>query len=371
MNPLVPEAPVKPAPVPASWSPWGLTALLLVHHFGLWGWTAFSRGLPLLEVLDRWDSQHYSTLVLTGYVWPLWAFLPLYPGVVWCVRQVLGGSLPPPLVGCLVSTLCLLAFVAWNTRWSREGKLREAMTPRTAWGWFLLLYGPGSFALHSHHTEGLFLVLSFGALAFASRGQLLASAGLVVLCVWTRNQGSFVALTAALLLAARESTWRERCVRFATLGAVALLAFGGLLGFEWSQAGDALAFLKAQREWHHVDSVGGALRGLWLGNPWHTGFSAWLGLRHLFGALWLVVALALLRRDKPLGFYALVSLAVMLPQGDLGNAFRFGAVLFPVLFSAGDWLASRPPWLRWPVAVLVVWLNHKVTHAYAIGAWAY
>lgn len=365
-----PTPPVKTGPECSAWVPWGLTALMLAHHLGLWAWTSVRRDIPLLSLLNRWDAEHYSTLVREGYVWPLWAFLPLYPGGVWLVRQGMGGGLTPQVVGCGLSTLCLLGFVAWNTRWSRQG-LGEPMTPRTSWGWFLLLYGPASFALHSHHTEGLFLLLSFGALAFALRGELAPAVVLTALCVWTRNQGTFVALTAALLLAGREPTWRGRLTRFGAVGAGALVAFGGLLAFEWRQAGDPLAFLQAQREWHHVGSVWEMLQGLWLGNAWHTGFSGWLLLRHLFGALWLVVAVALLRRDKALGLYALLSLGVMLPQGDLGNAFRFGAVLFPVMFLAGDWLAARPAWLRWTVAVGVVWLNHKVTHAYAIGGWAY
>ncbi|WP_158622154.1 mannosyltransferase family protein [Corallococcus sp. CA047B] len=368
---LSPQAPSPRVATPSVWAPWGLTVAMLVHHFGLWAWTSSSRGIPLLQMLDRWDSNLYSRLVTEGYTWPLWAFLPLYPGTVWLLRQGLGGTLPPQLVGCLLSTPCLLAFVAWNTRWSRQGRLVGALTAGTGWGWFLLLYSPASFTLHSHHTEGLFLLLSFGALAFAARGALLSSAVLVALCVWTRNQGVFVAITAALLLAGREPSWRSRALRFAALGALALLAFGGLLAFEWARAGDPFMFMKAQREWNHVDSVWGAVRGLWLGNPWHKGFNGWLLLRHVFGALWLVAALALLRRDRALGLYALLSLLVMLPQGDLGNAFRFGAVLFPVWFLAGDWLATRPAWVRWTVAVLCVWLNHKVTHAYAIGRWAY
>ncbi|RKH64558.1 mannosyltransferase family protein [Corallococcus llansteffanensis] len=356
---------------PLTWAPWALTALMLAHHFGLWAWTSVSRGIPLLQMLDRWDSHHYSTLVLEGYSWPLWAFLPLYPGAVWLLREGLGGTLAPQVVGCLLSTLCLIAFVALNWHWSRRGRLSAAMTPRTAWGWFFFLFGPASFTLHSHHTEGLFLLLSFGALAFAARGALVPSAVLVALCIWTRNQGTFVAITAALLLAGREPSWRARLTRFTAMGVLAVLAFAGLLAFEWMQSGHPFMFMKAQREWNHVDSVWGAVRGLWFGNPWHKGFNGWLVLRNLFGAVWLVAALALLRRDRALGLYALLSLAVMLPQGDLGNAFRFGAVLFPVMFLAGDWLATRPGWLRWSVALLAVWLNHKVTHAYAIGRWAY
>ncbi|GMU04360.1 hypothetical protein [Corallococcus caeni] len=354
-----------------AYAPWGLVLLVLVHHFGLWAWTSWHRGIPALLVLDRWDSHHYSTLVLDGYSWPLWAFLPLYPGLVWLVRLGLGGTLPPQVVGTLLSTACLLGFIAWNTHEARQAPPGHGMTARTPWGWFAFLYGPASFALHSHHTEGLFLLLSFGALACASQGRLLPSAVLVSLCIFTRNQGCFVAISAALLVALREPSWRERFIRFGVMGGVALLAFAGLLLFEWNRSADPFMFLKAQREWNHVDSLWGAIRGLWFGNAWHRGFNGWLVLRNVFGAVWLVFAVVLWRRDRALGLYALLSLVVMLPQGDLGNAFRFGAVLFPVMFVAGDWLATRPGALRWTVALGLVWLNHKVTHAYAIAKWPY
>jgi hypothetical protein len=355
----------------ASLAPWGLAALLLVHHFGLWAWTSWRRDLPPLSLLDRWDSHHYSTLVLDGYTWPLWAFLPLYPALVGGVRSALGGTLPPQVVGTVLSSLCLLGFVAWNQRAARQGALPEGLTARTPWGWFAFLYAPASFALHSHHTEGLFLLLSFGALVLASRGQLLPSALLVALCVFTRNQGCLVAIAAALLVALREPSWRRRWMRFVAMGSLGALAFGGMLFFEWRASGDPLMFLKAQREWNHVDSLWGAVRGLWFGNPWHRGFSGWLALRHVLGAVWLVAGVALWRRSRALSVYVLLSLLVMLPQGDLGNAFRFGAVLFPMMFFVGDWLAARPGPVRWGVALLMVWLNHKVTHAYAIGSWPY
>ena len=50
-----------------------------------------------------------------------------------------------------------------------------------------------------------------------------------------------------LLLAGREDTWPRRLVRFGTVGAVALLSFSGFLLFEWTQAADPLAFMKALR----------------------------------------------------------------------------------------------------------------------------
>jgi hypothetical protein len=348
----------------------GLTALMLAHHFGLWAWTSFRRGFPLLTALDRWDSHLYSVIITDGYDPALRAFLPLYPGLVWLLRAALGGTLPPQVLGTVLSTLCLLAFTAWVSRRALQPEASSPLTPRTSWGWFFFLYSPASFALHSHHTEGLFVLLSFAALISAWDGRVLWAALFAALCVWTRNQGVFVAVTAATLLAMQPGAWRERLARFALVGAVAFASFLGFLTFQWMTSGDALAHMHAQQNWHHADSLWSAIRGLWFGNDWHKP-GWWLGLRNLFAAVLLAPTVWLLRRKSPLGAYGMLSLLVMLPQGDLGNAFRFGAVLFPLLFLVGDWFAARPAWLRWSVALLTVWLNHKVTHSFSIGSWAY
>ena len=72
--------------------------------------------------------------------------------------------MPTPLLGSLLSSGLLLAFVAWA---SGRPQTDAPLVPRTGWGWFLFLFSPASYALHSHHTEGRFLLLSFGALVRA------------------------------------------------------------------------------------------------------------------------------------------------------------------------------------------------------------
>ncbi|WNG26765.1 hypothetical protein F0U62_24150 [Cystobacter fuscus] len=350
---------------------WGLCALLLVHHFGLWAWTAWHRGFPLLAGLDHWDSGHYSTLVTRGYATPLWAFLPLYPLTVKLVSGALGGGVPPQVLGCVLSTGLLVAFVAWVHQRASRREVLSPLEPRTRWGWFFFLFSPASFALHSHHTEALFLLLSLGAFACAWEGHFWRAAVFAGLCVWTRNQGVFVAIVAALLLAERvPGSARQRLLRFAGLGFLSLAAYGGMILFEWRASGDPLAHLHSQSSWPHVDSAWGALRTLWLGNP-HQDWDRWEIPRALFSFLLLGGSLALARVNRPLGLYGVLSFAVMLPQGEFANALRFGAVLFPVLFLLGDALAARPAWLRWSVAILAFWANHKITHGFVNGFWAY
>ncbi|WNG40664.1 hypothetical protein F0U61_48480 [Archangium violaceum] len=352
------------------WFALGLCSLMLVHHFGLWAWTAHRRGFPLLQGLLHWDSSFYSTIATQGYTPYQWAFLPLYPMTVRLVRAFLGGEVPPQVVGCVLSSVCLLAFVFWAQRRGSERDNVFPLAPRTMWGWFFFLYTPASYALHSHHTEGLFLLLSLGAFLSAWEERFWLTALFAGLCVWTRNQGMFVAVVAALLLAERAQGGRDRLIRFAGVGALTLAAFGGLLAAEWIDTGDPLAHFHAQANWQHVDSAWGALRTLWYGNPGqHLG--GWSLRRGIFFALLLALSVAMLRKSRPLALYGLLSLAVMLPQGDFSNAFRFGAVLFPLLFLLGDWLATWPAWLRWPVAGYILVFNHKVTHGFIIGVWAY
>lgn len=343
---------------------------MLAYHLGLWAWTMFRRGLTPGEALDRWDSALYTHIILEGYDPALRAFLPVYPRTVGLLHTLTGGSVPPWVLGFVLSTLCLLAFSLWVARRVELQGDTSPLVPRTAWGYAFLLFSPASFALHSHHTEALFLLLSFAALASAWDGHLWRAALFAALCVWTRNQGVFVAVASGLLVARAPGPWRERLMRFAAVGAVTGAAFAGLLYYQWRETGDALAHVHAQQYWKHPDSMAGALSKLWTETTWDRTFG-WLGLRNLFALVWLVGSLALLRRSVALGLYCLVSVGVMVLQGDLGNAFRYGSVVFPMLFWWGDWLAARPAWLKWTVALLVLWLNHKVTHGLAIGRWVY
>ena len=351
------------------WIPLALTGAMIVHHAVLWALTAARRGFSLLEVMNRWDSAHYTAIVEQGYSGVLYAFLPLYPALVAAARRFLGDAVAVPWIGAALSTAFLLSFVAWcATREEPAPPEHSPLTPRTGWGWFALLYSPASYALHSHHTEAVFLLLSFGALASAWDGRAWRAAVFCALCVWTRNQGVFVAGAAALLLIERAPSGARRIARSVPIIVLAASAYAALMVWEYHQAGDPFAHLRAQRHWVPVTTVGEAFRGLWWGRH---GPGATHVLHNLFAAALVLASVLVWRRSRALALYGLISIAVMLPQGDLGNSFRFGAVLFPALFAAGDWIAYRPWWVRVAVASAVAWLNHRVTHAFAIGNWAY
>jgi hypothetical protein len=82
----------------------------------------------------------------------------------------------PELVGAAFSTLLFAAFCLMQARLLARSDAHtagdtDALTPATRWGWFFFLCWPGAWVFHSHHTESLFLLLSFGALLCARRGR--------------------------------------------------------------------------------------------------------------------------------------------------------------------------------------------------------
>jgi hypothetical protein len=60
----------------------GLLAVMLAHHWGLWFALSAARDLPLLDLINQWDAALYTTIVQDGPSGALWAFFPLYPLVV-------------------------------------------------------------------------------------------------------------------------------------------------------------------------------------------------------------------------------------------------------------------------------------------------
>lgn len=72
--------------------------------------------------------------------------------------------------------------------------------------------------------------------------------------------------------------------------------------------------------------------------------------------------------------YSLLSLAIMFLQGELIQAYRFTAVLFPLLFCLGDFLAKpgvARNWMLWVFAGGGLAFNFLITLKYALESWAY
>lgn len=248
------------------------------------------------------------------------------------------------------------------------------LAPETLWGWLFFLAWPASWVFHSNHTEPLFLLLSFVAVVCARRGGWKSAAVLAGLCALTRNQGVFVAAAVALDGALRSpGDFKKRALRFAASGAASFALFALWPAYQYAATGEATKFLWAQSQFGPlVKSFYEFVGTIWFVNSWQHPELWQTHLHHVAFLALNGAGLALLfRREWALAAYVFLSLWSPLYLGQLENAFRYGAVLFPALFLFGDAARRLPAPVRWPALAALVLLNLIYTRYYALGEWAY
>jgi len=190
---------------------------------------------PFMNEQVAWDSEFYLSIASVGYDDPAvrgiasnfswsnqnsciprlqkncvslsYAFFPLYPWTTWLVAQPLR-VLPltviarTTLAAVIVSLLGALGAMLGLYFMSRKS-LGEDGSVRAA---FYLLIFPSGFFLAQVYTEGLFLGLTFGALAFLSARKWGWAALLAALAVWARPGGAILFLPMAVIWL-KEETW--------------------------------------------------------------------------------------------------------------------------------------------------------------------
>lgn len=352
---------------------WGAALLFLLDHAVTWAAASYGAGIPWGRFLTHWDAAWYNSIITTGYGGRNWAFFPLWPLVVKGCQFLSGARLAPHWIGTGLATLLFLGFVAWVGRAVNTGRPDPAgLTPATPVAWLLLLYSPASYVFHSHHTESLFLFLTFGAFMFHARQAVVPAAVLAGLAALTRLQGAFavVAIFAALLLEARPLGQRLRtsCTFAAIAGGLALL----YPLYQYGQTGNPLQFMAPQVEWSHPTSTLPIyLRAFVFGNPWQN-LRVGSILHHAFFAALLYALWRLRSVPRSLFIYVALCLIILPMKGEFIDIFRYGAVLFPALFAIGARVdAWTCPWMRWGFVGGWIVLNHLVAVCYVLNRWAY
>ena len=352
---------------------WLPVVLMFVLHFALWGWMVATTDTDWLSLLRQWDAEFYRLIVENGYEGHSWAFLPLYPLASKGFALLTGLSAHSQVAGTLLSSLLFLVWVGCvgglSERASEPSTLAY-LTPQTWIGWFCAVWSPASYVFHSHHTEALFLLLSFLAFWLAARDRTWIAAILAGLCFTARNQGVFVIFSVAVLSASLAKSLPEKVRRFCLSGLIGALFLLSWLCYQYWQTGNPFFSFQVQKNWAHATSLWSVLQTFWFGNPWQNTNLGSI-LHHVVFGLLILAALWLWRKSRIFALYIALSLTVMPLQGELVNSFRFGAVLFPAWFVLGDRLARCPPWMKLGVLACLVFLNFMVTRNYALGRWAY
>jgi hypothetical protein len=311
----------------------------------------------------------------TGWVSMNYAFFPFYPlmirlfmfplavfGLSKIATATLAGVIVS-LLGALGGSVALYDLARDDD--GEDGGLRAA---------FYLLIFPASMFLAVIYTEGLFVGLSFGALALARRRQWIWAALLAACATWTRAAGALVLLPMAWY-------WYKDD------------GLGKLFGsFSWKEIGKLL--LIASPVWaylvfnytlgpkfHIVESNFFGRKLLAFGPSWQAWKDAfdWMMSNNMQGRTYymvefaaIVIAVAaciwMIRRDPGLALYGLVSILFSISSGGAQGMHRY-VLAVPALFLLPARLGKHPAFDRaWTLVCIL--LMGVFSAMFAFDFWA-
>ncbi len=317
-----------------------------------------------------WDSEFYLSIATVGYddpavraipsnfVWKTpqetyciagkdadcfslnYAYFPLYP---WLMRLLafpmqlsrLSPIARSALAGVIVSLLgalgaMLALYFMTRSSLGEEGGVRAA---------FYLLIFPSSFFLAQVYTEGLFIGLTFGSLAFLLARKWGWSALLAVLAVWTRPGGAILLLPMAMVWWMDQSWkdgWRPALLRgLAALspaisyGAWSLTPLATRFHIVEDRYFDRglLAVVPSLQEW------GKALNTLLSGDP---PFRFYFGLEFAGVALAVLTCILLWKERPELAAFGIAMIGFVFTSGIAQSMIRY-VLATPALF----WVLAR------------------------------
>lgn len=267
----------------------------------------------------RYDSDHYHTIVSSGYNAQDVAFFPLYPLLVRGVHIATGLPVASSLLAVSVLAFCgtVIVMAYWLRFELRSRKVK--LSPWMVVGLFLVF--PTSFFLVLGYTESLFLLLTVSALyAYRTERYWLVTI-LLFFATLTRVQGGALAvLCLADYIALRR--WKGEWRRLLPI-AGAVLGLASYMTYLYIDFGSPLAFIEAQRHWGRLGgntlvNLISSFKPVYL---WYLPILAYMlwAIRRYLGMTWLI--------------YAAVFILIPLASGRLDSLNRYMLGL-PILFLA-------------------------------------
>jgi hypothetical protein len=245
------------------WLTLGLKFLLLLGGLIAFLWLDTGATGPL-RVWNRWDTGHYTDLVVYGYraqdvdaligphgyrvprpgEMPLKiVFFPLFPWLATAVYAVIGNPLLSVFAVSAVSSLFVAPLMY------RLVRADEARSVALKSAWLLLIF-PTAYFLHIGYTESLFLALTLGSMLAARRSHWWIAGMLGGLAALTRVNGLVLLLAlsveAATQWMSQPRGQRQLRAEWAAIGLVAV-GFGGYLALNQAVFGDPFKFVEIQR----------------------------------------------------------------------------------------------------------------------------
>lgn len=192
----------------------------------------------------QWDGGAYERIMTSGFkvnpgeVRPVTAFFPL---ISWLAK------IPDLAMGrdaAMVLTANLVALGAFISVWGAAKAWRDERLGRASV--VLLALWPASLFYWAFYSEALFVLTSAAAVWADRRGRRVLAAVFLAAAAMTRSVGVVVG---AMLVIVR--IWRQRRIDVTAVlyGAASIAGLAVVMYGQHRQAGDALAFVHAQKEW--------------------------------------------------------------------------------------------------------------------------
>ncbi|WP_158997146.1 mannosyltransferase family protein [Pigmentibacter ruber] len=349
---------------------------IFLLHFCLWLYLLqFKPHLTpannLIELLNHWDSGWYTKIIQNSYVIEQSrAFFPLYPTLVKLIDFQFN-PLSTAVTGTIFSSVLFFSFLYYIRNLGiKDNDLPVWLYPKNLLCFLFFILSPGSYIFHTHHTESLFLFLSYLALYFSYKKKFLWATIFAGLCSITKNQGVLLAIAVAILLCQNESNLFQKLKKFIISGIISGSFFISYLLYQYLVFSNPFEFMKAQKNWHHIEYFSDYFKVFILqGNHQDKSLGA---IKHqLFFYLILFYSIKLWNYSKAISFYCVISVLLLPFQGETINSFRFFSYLFPVFFILGIYNSKKELYIKLGILFIFLFLNFQTTYNYGILKWAY
>ena len=283
----------------------------------------------LLDVLGRWDAQHYLAIATVGYHGKDIAFFPLYPFLI----SQLGGMIGDHFIaGVVISNLAFFVALAYLYALT---KLEFGEHETAYHAIFYIAIFPTAIFFSAVYSESLFLALTVASVYYARRGNFITAGIIGALASLTRVEGVLLVLPIAYEV---WRAWRERRGTTLARGIVGLaLVPAGIalfMGYLYALVGDPLYFQKVQANWNrHLAppwvSISNTIHELAIA-PIASSNSINHVLELAFTLSFLALLVASFRQLRPsYAWYFAASLLVPMSTASLMSMPRFDLVVFP------------------------------------------
>jgi mannosyltransferase PIG-V len=295
----------------------------------------------LLDVLGRWDAQHYLAIATVGYHGKDMAFFPLYPFLISRLGALIGDHF---IAGLLISNIAFFVALAYLYALT---KLEFGDHETAFHSIFYIAIFPTAIFFSVVYTESLFLALTVASVYYARRGNFITAGVVGALASLTRVEGVLLVLPLAYEVWRQ---WHERRGTTLARGVVGLAlipaGLGVYMAYLYALVGDPLYFQKVQASWNrHLAppwvSISNTLQELSRAPIVSSG-----AINHLLELAFTLSFLALLvvafRSLRPTyALYFAASLLVPMSTASLMSMPRFDLVVFPAFMLLALW-GRRP-----------------------------